>query len=80
MEQECYELSKQIDELFSENKKLREALHLISAMCVNPARTMTKLGLEDTVDYCKRVSDSMLNKFGAVREERTASTTNWLDQ
>ena len=60
MDGECYKLSMQIDELFFENKKLREALHLISEVCGKPAHVMTKSELEDAIDACKIISCSAI--------------------
>jgi len=47
-------------EFIRQAEQIENALHLVSEMCVNPAHTMTKSGLEDTVDACKKISDCVI--------------------
>ncbi len=41
--------------------KAKRALQLIKDNCLNPAHTMTKLGLEDVVDCCRKIAVETLD-------------------
>ena len=62
--EELLRLGKLIEEnnqLKAENKRLAEALEIVKANSLNPAHTVTKLGLEEIVDANYNLADKILS-------------------
>lgn len=51
-----------IKNLEAEKDELRRALEVVKQNCLNPAHTMTRVGLEETVDACESIAQEALNK------------------
>lgn len=53
-------LMEQADRQAEDIKRYRMSLECVMANCINPAHTMTTLGLEETVDACSEIAQSAL--------------------